>query len=79
MSEFTDNLGRAGLLGKPSVQQQAIDDLVRELGADAFTYYTRSNGDRVVRFHRHDQASPVGRAVVTREGQNTTDVTEDIT
>lgn len=79
MSEFTDNLGRAGLLGKPSVQQQAIDDLVRELGADSFTYYTRSNGDRVVRFHRHDQEAPVGRAVVTREGQATTDVTEDIT
>lgn len=79
-TEFRDMLDRAGLL-KPKFnpQQDAIAGLLREFDADTWRAECfHPNGDVTVRLIRHDTDRPVGRAVVSKTGRVTTDVTEVI-
>ncbi len=79
MTAFIDRLEAAGLLApKRDAQQMAIAGLCREYQADSVTVTRLANGSRRCVFRRYDEDRPVGRAVVSKTGQVTTDVTEVI-
>lgn len=76
-TDFRTRLDRAGLLDR-NPQDAAIGDLCREYQADVASSLPRPDGSRRVTLRRHDDDTPVCRAIVTRDGQVRIDVTEVI-